>query len=88
MSLAAADANAWERHGTASGWRGTARVDAQGGCYNGTCSRNITRYGPYGGSMHRSGSVTCNPNTQSCTGHRTTTGPNGGTVTRHGTVYR
>lgn len=87
LSMAAAvDANAWTRNGSVTGWRGTATVDASGSCANGTCSRQITRTGPYGYNMSREGSVTCFDGT--CTGNRTTTGPRGNTVTRQGSVSR
>jgi uncharacterized low-complexity protein len=81
-----ADANAWTRSRSVTGWRGTASLSASGSCANGTCSRQITRTGPYGNSMSRQGSVTCGGGT--CTGSRTTTGPNGYTVTRQGSVTR
>lgn len=82
----ASAANAWQRNGTVTGWRGTASVNASGSCYGGTCSRNVTRTGPYGYSMNRQGSVSCAGGT--CSGSRTTTGPYGGTITRQGTVTR
>lgn len=81
-----ADANAWTRSRSVSGWRGTASVNASGSCANGTCSRQITRTGPYGNSVSRQGAVSCGGGV--CTGSRTTTGPNGNSVTREGTVSR
>lgn len=87
LSMAAvADANAWSRNGTITSWRGTATVSGSGACEDGTCSRQITRTGPYGNSMSREGSVTCAGGT--CSGSRTTTGPRGNTVIREGTVSR
>ncbi|WP_245431097.1 hypothetical protein [Rhodoplanes roseus] len=83
---AAADAEAWTRSGTWSGPRGTASVHAAESCAGGTCSRQITRTGPYGGSVTRQGSASCSSGT--CTGTRTTTGPYGGTVTRQRTISR
>lgn len=82
----AADANAWTRSGTATGWRGTSSVNASGSCANGSCSRQITRTGPYGNSVTRQGTASCANGT--CSGTRTTTGPNGGTVTRQGSISR
>lgn len=81
-----ADANAWSRSRSASGWRGTASVNASGSCAGGACSRQVTRTGPYGNSVSRQGSVSCGGGT--CTGSRTTTGPNGNSVTREGTASR
>jgi len=83
---AAADANAWTRSGSVTGWRGTATVHASGGCAYGACSRQITRSGPYGYSVSRQGSVACASG--ACVGSRTTTGPYGNTVVRYGTFYR
>jgi hypothetical protein len=83
---AAQDANAWTRNGSATGWRGTATVNAAGSCAGGTCSRSVTRTGPYGNSMSRQGSVSCANG--ACTGSRTTTGPRGNTVYRQGSVSR
>ncbi len=82
----AADANAWTRAGSASGPRGTSSVQATGSCANGTCSRSITRTGPYGNSVTRQGTVSCAGGV--CTGSRQTTGPNGQTIYRQGTVTR
>ncbi|TCU79012.1 hypothetical protein EDE08_101795 [Bradyrhizobium sp. R2.2-H] len=81
-----ADANAWTRSRSVSGWRGTASVNASGSCANGTCSRQITRTGPHGNSVSRQGTVTCSGGV--CTGSRTTTGPNGNSVTREVTAAR
>ena len=87
LSFAAAmDANAWTRSGSATGWRGTATVSGSGSCANGTCSRNVTRTGPYGNSMSRQGAASCANGT--CTGSRTTTGPRGNTIYRQGSVSR
>lgn len=83
---AAADANAWTRSGSATGWRGTASVQGSGNCANGSCSRSITRTGPYGYSMKRQGSASCAGGV--CTGSRVTTGPRGNTVYRQGSVSR
>jgi hypothetical protein len=59
LSVAAvADANAWTRSGTVTGPRGTSTIQGSGGCANGTCSRSVTRTGPYGNSVTRTGSVT------------------------------
>ena len=81
-----ADANAFSRNGTVSGPRGTSSVSANGSCAGGTCSRAITRTGPYGGSVSKSGSASCNSAT--CSGSSTTVGPHGGTVTRNSTISR
>lgn len=81
-----ADANAWTRSGSATGWRGTRSVSAYGGCAGGSCSRSITRTGPYGYRMSRQGSASCAGGV--CSGTRTTTGPGGNSVTRQGTIYR
>lgn len=83
---AAADANAWTRNGSVTGWRGTGTVNAYGSCAGGSCSRSITRTGPYGYSMSRQGSGSCAGGV--CSGTRTTTGPRGNSVTRQGTIYR
>ena len=81
-----ADANAWIRSGSVSGWRGTGSVSASGSCAGGSCSRSITRTGPYGYSMSRQGSASCAGGM--CSGTRTTTGPRGNSVTRQRTFYR
>lgn len=86
LSMAAADANAWTRHGSVTGWRGTATVHGSGSCVDGVCSRQITRTGPYGRSMTRQGSVSCADGV--CTGSRTTTGPRGRTIHRQGSISR
>lgn len=83
---AVADAHAWTRSGTVSGWRGTGSVNAHGSCGGGSCSRSITRTGPYGYSMSRQGSASCAGGV--CSGSRTTTGPYGNSATRSGTFYR
>lgn len=85
---AVADANAWSRNATVSGPYRSATVHGSGSCYNGVCTRQITRTGPNGYSATRSGSVYCDPNTGSCSGHSTVTGPYGGTINRQGTVSR
>ena len=85
-TVATADASAWTRNGSVTGWRGTATVYGSGSCANGTCSRQVTRTGPYGHSANRQGTVSCANGT--CTGSRTTTGPRGYTVTRQGSVSR
>ncbi|MBO0906080.1 hypothetical protein [Jiella sonneratiae] len=81
-----AEAGAWTRHGTVTGPRGTATIDGSGSCYNGSCSRQVTRTGPYGNSVSRQGSVSCAGG--ACSASRTTTGPRGATVTRQGTIRR
>jgi hypothetical protein len=59
LSVAAiADANAWTRSATVTGPRGTSTVQGSGSCANGSCSRSVTRTGPYGGSVTRTGTVT------------------------------
>lgn len=83
---AAGEANAWSRYGTVSGPHGTAKVQAQGSCAGGSCTRAITRTGPYGETVSRSGSVACSGGY--CTGSRTTTGPRGNTVNRSGSFHR
>lgn len=85
-AMTVADAYAWTRDAHVYGWRGSSSVHASGSCSNGSCSRDITRTGPYGNSVSRQGSASCSNG--SCSGTRTTTGPNGGTVTRDGTVTR
>lgn len=82
------EASAFERNGSVTGPRGTSSVHVQGGCSGSSCSRNVTRTGPYGGTVTRSGAVSCSPESSSCSGSRTTTGPYGGTVTRQGTISR
>lgn len=87
LSLASApDANAWTRTGSVTTWRGTTTVTGSGSCAYGTCSRQVTRTGPYGGSVSRQGSASCAGGV--CTGSSTTTGPRGQTIYRQGTVYR
>ena len=83
---AAADANAWSRNGSITGPRGTATVTGSGTCANGSCSRSVTRTGPYGYSVSRQGTASCANGT--CTGSRTTTGPRGNTVYRQGSISR
>ena len=80
------DANAWTRDVHRYGWRGTSSAHASGSCSDGSCSRSVTRTGPYGNSVYRQGSVACANG--SCSGSRTTTGPDGGSVTRTGTITR
>lgn len=84
--LTIADASAWTRAATVTGPRGTATVRASGGCAYGVCGRTVTRTGPYGATMSRTGSASCAGSV--CTVNRTTTGPHGNTVTRTGTFYR
>lgn len=67
-------------------WRGPASVNASGSCAGGTCSRSVTRTGPYGNSVNRTGSATCGGGT--CSGTRTTTGPYGRSFTRSGSISR
>jgi hypothetical protein len=86
MVGAATDANAWTRSGTFTGPRGTSTVNVTGGCANGTCSRQVTRTGPYGYSYTRQGSASCANGV--CTGSRVTTGPYGNSVYRQGYVVR
>ncbi len=83
---AVSEANAWTRNRTTTTWRGTSSLSASGSCANNSCSRSVTRTGPYGNTATRSGSVACDPASQSCTGSRTTTGPYGGTINRSGQV--
>ncbi|MBB4505277.1 MULTISPECIES: hypothetical protein [Rhizobium] len=82
----AADANARSRDRSVSGTNGTASMHASGGCSGGSCSRNVTRTGPYGKTYSRSRTATCDQTSGSCSGSATTTGPNGSTVTRQGSV--
>lgn len=87
LSIASiADANAWTRDVHTYGWRGTSSLHASGSCGGHSCSRQITRTGPYGNSVSRQGSVSCGGG--SCSGSRTTRGPQGGTVTRNATISR
>lgn len=86
VSIAASDAQAWTRNGAVYGPRGISTFHAYGGCANGVCNRGITRTGPYGATMSRSGSASCSGGV--CTGSRTTTGPRGNSVTRQGTITR
>jgi hypothetical protein len=81
----AANANAWTRDGYAWGPRGMSSVHASGTCNGQTCSRSVTRTGPYGASASRSGSASCAGGI--CSGSRTTTGPRGTSVTRSATIY-
>jgi hypothetical protein len=83
---AAADANAWTRTGSVTGARGTFSVQGSGSCANGTCSRSVTRTGPYGNSVTRQGTASCAGGV--CAGSRTTTGPGGNTVYRQGSISR
>lgn len=84
--LFVSDAQAWTRNGAVYGPRGVSTVHAYGGCANGSCNRSVTRTGPYGGTMSRTGSASCSGGV--CTGSRTTTGPRGNSVTRQSTVTR
>ncbi|MEM9839819.1 MAG: hypothetical protein AAF830_11805 [Pseudomonadota bacterium] len=83
---AVVEANAWERKGSVTGWRGTGTVSATGNCSGGACSREVTRTGPYGRTVGRTGSGSCGDG--SCSGNRTTTGPAGQTITRQGSISR
>lgn len=85
-AAAAPEAGAWERKGSITGWRGTATVQGSGRCSGGTCTRDVTRTGPYGHSATRQGSRSCADGT--CSGSRTTTGPGGRSVTREGSISR
>jgi hypothetical protein len=82
----AANANAWTRDSHYWGPRGQSSVHASGSCGGQSCSRSVTKTGPYGNSVDRSGSASCSDG--SCSGSRTTTGPRGNSVTRSGTVSR
>ncbi|MCF3641288.1 hypothetical protein LXM94_15040 [Rhizobium sp. TRM95111] len=84
--VAVGEAAAWTRSRSVTGWHGTASVNAHGNCAGGTCSRSVSRTGPYGYSASRSGSVSCDGPSQTCSGSRTTTGAHGGTVHREGSV--
>lgn len=87
LALAAGSpAQAFSRQGSVSGPRGTATLHAEGGCSAGTCTRSITRTGPDGATLSRSGTASCADG--HCTGSRTTTGPRGHSVTRSGTFQR
>ena len=88
LTLATADANAWTRNGTVTGPNGTAHVQAWGSCANGSCSRTITRTGPYGYSVTRQGTIACDRAAGSCNYNSQTTGPRGYTVYRQGTITR
>ncbi|SON54404.1 hypothetical protein HDIA_0863 [Hartmannibacter diazotrophicus] len=86
-TLAATDANAWERNSTTTGSYGrTFSTHATGSCYGGTCSRSVTRTGPYGGTATTNGAVNCYGG--ACNYGRTTTGAYGRSVTTHGTITR
>lgn len=84
VSLATvSDAAAWTRKAAVTGSAGrTMTTHADGHCQGGTCSRSVTRTGPAGYSPSRSGSVSCNPSTQSCSSSGSRTGVNGQVVTR------
>ncbi|MEM9761244.1 MAG: hypothetical protein AAF968_01820 [Pseudomonadota bacterium] len=83
---AAAEASAWERKGSFTGWRGTSTVDASGNCSGGSCSRGITKTGPNGYSFSRQGSGSCADG--GCSGSRTTTNRRGQSFTREGSISR
>lgn len=82
----ASDANAWTRDRHTYGPRGVTSVHASGSCGGQSCSRAITRTGPYGNSVSRQGSASCADGV--CSGSRTTTGPNGNSVNRSVTISR
>ncbi len=82
----AANANAWTRDSHYWGPRGQSSVHASGSCGGQSCSRSVTKIGPYGQSVSRNGSASCSDGT--CSGTRTTTGPYGNSVTRSGTISR
>ncbi|MEO1274360.1 MAG: hypothetical protein AAFU72_07300 [Pseudomonadota bacterium] len=83
---AAADASAWERKGSITGWRGTSTVEGSGSCSGGSCSRAVTKTGPNGYSVSRQGNGSCSGGT--CSGSRTTTNRLGNSITRQGSISR
>jgi hypothetical protein len=85
LTLAAADANAWQRNTTSTGPNGNSRsVESSGGCSGGTCgySRSVT--GPMGNTRTRSRTVTDQGDGVSWDRERSVNGPNGNTVTYGG----
>lgn len=82
LTLAATDANSWERKTTTTGPNGYSRsVEGSGGCSGGECgySRSVT--GPGGTTRTRSGSVSDHGDGVSWDRERSVTGPHGNTVT-------
>ncbi|MEJ8572661.1 hypothetical protein [Microbaculum marinum] len=83
--VTAVEASAWTRHSTTYTARGPYTSQAAGGCAYSTCGRSVVTYGPYGGAVSRSGSVT-----QVAPGvyayGRTVVGPYGRSATRTGAV--
>lgn len=78
-------ASAWTRDSTVTTPRGTYERSVTGFCAAGSCSREATTVGPYGGTIHHYGTVTrIAPGLG--TFHGTTVGPRGRTITRSGTV--
>lgn len=53
----AANANAWTRDSHYWGPRGQSSVHASGSCSGQSCSRSVTKTGPYGKSVTRSGTI-------------------------------
>ncbi|MDQ0422481.1 hypothetical protein J2045_003529 [Peteryoungia aggregata LMG 23059] len=86
FALTALQAGAWTRDAQVYGRGGQASIHATGTCAGHSCSRQITRTGPYGRSVTRQGSASCAYGI--CTGSTTTTGPNGGFITRDVTATR
>ncbi|WP_368911316.1 hypothetical protein [Taklimakanibacter deserti] len=86
LSMAAADANAWTREGSATGPRGTYTVQGSGSCYAGVCTRQVTRTGPNGQSWTTQGAMRCAHGV--CRGRSVTTGPYGRSFRRWGWVAR
>ncbi|MFN7010765.1 MAG: hypothetical protein ACK4PN_12110 [Allorhizobium sp.] len=84
--MTVSEASAWSRNRTVTTNHGTSTITGSGSCSGNSCSRSVTRTSPYGNTMTRSGSVTCDPSTHSCQSSSTTTGPNGGTAYREGEV--
>lgn len=82
--VAVADASAWTRSGTVTGPRGTSTIQGSGSCANGTCSRSVTRTGPYGYSATKQSSASCAGGT--CSRSATRTGPYGYSVTKQGSA--
>lgn len=80
----AADAGAWERHGTFTGPRGTTTTSGSGSCAGGNCSWQGGGTGPRGNSWSRQGTASCSGGT--CTSSGGGTGPQGGSWSRSGTT--
>ncbi|WP_147178294.1 MULTISPECIES: hypothetical protein [Alphaproteobacteria] len=85
--ITVSEAHAWSRNRTVTGYRGTAQLSVSGSCVGYSCSRSVTRTGPYGNMASRNRSVVCDPASRSCASSSTTTGPNGGTIYREGGVH-